>query len=154
MSLLERTTSLLLLGAIIGCRTTLEPDTAAPEERSAMSEVMAEDAVLGRERNHDPERMAIAEAVRRYVRGLGAIDYSGCPPDFVDAFAMHRLAWVDLVSALEPFGQMRGEMHDVLDEIDALQDARAAHVRELVAAVWSTWAEVEASLGRHGVETP
>ena len=119
----------------------------------AIRSVLARDELIGKERNLNPHRMSLAESVRQYVEGMEAIDTSDCPDDFTRAFRRHQAAWVDLEQPLEQYGDLRGEMHDLFDIIEGPDNPGAEDFKPLVANIWSTWEEVQASLDRHGIVT-
>lgn len=126
-----------------GCRTAAPAASADP----AVSAVLAADAAAGRARNHAPETGPVAEAVRDYVAAMDAIELAATPPAFRVAFERHRDAWAALAPYLDRFPEERGEMHDVFDRLaDPSRNPDAATFETLVAEVWATWDEVEASM--------
>lgn len=135
--------ALLLLPAI-GC------SPRESREADAVRSVLAQDDSLGTARNHAPETMPLTQSIRDYVAGLEAIDFSGCPEDFTTAFARHRAAWERSVDFFASFDELRGEMHDLFEQIrqgDADTRTRLESVEE---DIWGTWAEVEAAARRAG----
>ena len=136
--------------ALFSCRASAPVAESTPE--SSMLRVLAADEDAGAVRNEVPHAAPVAQAVRDYVKDLDALDYEGCPADFVAAFRTHRDAWVLMGEYLEPFGDLRGEMHDVFDRIGVDSNPTAGEFQRLLGDVWSTWGEVETSLARHGVE--
>jgi hypothetical protein len=73
------------------------------------------------------------------------LDLAACPGGFAAALRRHRDAWAEMVPYLEGFADERGEMHDVFDRLGADSNPTRARFDELLAVVWSTWAEVEAA---------
>lgn len=132
-------------------------EVRAAEEQAAKAQAcvrhaLAEDARLGKARNHAPETQPIDEAVERYVAGMGGIDLRGCPAAFVTAFTRHRRAWQDAQPLLARHATERGEMHEVFDRLRAGPDGPMLESAE--AAIWSTWAEVERATSAAGVASP
>ena len=145
--------AILLLGACSPDRGTEKqassdafPPEAAGIGAEAIEAVLARDAALGGARNHAPETGPIADAIRVYVEGLDAIDFSRCPPEFAAAFRRHREAWRASLPFFERFGDHRGEMHDVFEEIRATDDATRYELEGVEKRIWDTWAEVEAAM--------
>ncbi|MCP4202310.1 MAG: hypothetical protein GY769_10285 [bacterium] len=112
--------------------------------------MLAEDTELGGVRNHAPESMPLAEAVRAYVEGLDEIDFGECPPDFATAFKRHRDAWRDSIEYFEQYDEMRGELHGLFDAIRELGDDARIRMESIEKSIWGTWSEVEAAVARHG----
>ena len=102
-------------------------------------------------RNHASESAPLAEAVRAYARSLGAIDFSGCPAEFTEAFERHREAWLTSVELFEQYGELRGELHVLFDQIRESSPEARRRLENHEKAIWGTWAEVEAAAARHGV---
>lgn len=121
----------------------------AGDPAAAMARVLEEDAQLGATRNHASETGPIAEAIRRYVAGLDALDVSDCPEAFVHALGRHRSAWEQSVAFFEQFPELRGELHDVFEMIRTRDEASSAGLEAAEAGIWSTWAEVEAVVEKY-----
>jgi hypothetical protein len=138
------------------------PDIAEPvpgetERRGyadAIDRVLERDRVIGAERNRAPEQAPLADAVRRYVAGIDAIDFGGCPPEFTEAFRRHRDAWEASIVFFERFDGLRGEMHDVFDEIRRGDDDVRAELHRIEDRIWQTWDEVEAAARDYRVAAP
>lgn len=113
---------------------------------ACVARVLARDNELGKARNHAPETAPLAEAVARYVEGLDGLDFTGCPPAFAAAFSRHRDAWKESAPFFEDFAGLRGEMHDLFDEIRS-RDEPGKRLRALEDRIWGTWAEVEEAAG-------
>ncbi|HXV76571.1 MAG TPA: hypothetical protein VD788_09645 [Candidatus Polarisedimenticolaceae bacterium] len=135
--------------AAAGCAGSETPDgaPAAAAAADCVERVLRQDGELAAVRNHAPKQMPLADAVGNYVAGLAGLDFSGCPAGFTDAFARHRSAWFDAVEFLGSYDTMRGEMHDLFEQIRAESPDAAARLSAHEQAIWSTWAEVE-SAGR------
>jgi hypothetical protein len=147
-------TGLLLAASLAlwaGCRATSAARPADAAARTAMQRVLRADEEAAARRDEAPRGAPVAEAVRAYVAELDALDYGGCPSDFVAAFRSHRDAWAGMGEHLAPFTGPRGEMHAVFDRLGAEGQPGAAEFQRRLDAIWSTWGAVEASLERHGV---
>ena len=77
--------------------------------------------------------------------GLEALDFRGCPGEFVDAFTEHREAWLASVPFFEPHADLRGELHDVLETIRGYGTEERTLLEEHEETIWSTWHKVEAA---------
>lgn len=115
-------------------------------EREAVESVLAADNAAGERRNHASETSPAAVGVAAYVVELEALDLSRCPDGFARAMTRHREAWAAMVPYLADFAHERGELHDVFDRLESEANPTRTRFEELLAAVWSTWAEVEAAL--------
>jgi predicted enzyme related to lactoylglutathione lyase len=109
-----------------------------------MQAVLAQDKALGSIRDRASESGPLADAAQAYVVAIDALDFSECPPEFVEAFRTHREAWQDAVPMLERFPQLRGEMHDLFDQLKQDPDTRS-DMEALDKRIRDTWAEVEAT---------
>lgn len=124
---------------------------------SAMTRVLEADSHLGAIRNHNVETMPIAEAIRRYVEGLDALELDHCPDEFVRALQNHREAWNQSIAFFEQFSELRGELHEVFEMIRARDEASSDGLQKAEAEIWSTWTEVEEAVnqydpaGKHGI---
>ena len=119
-------------------------DQLTLSQKEAIKKVIAADEAIGKVRNHACEKISLAETIQHYTDGLAAIDYSYCPEDFKKAFAKHRKAWLLLIPFVEKYPDMRGEMHDLFDQLEKGKDGETFKL--MVNAVWDTWAEVEAAM--------
>ncbi len=143
-----------LVGILSGCLTVaacaMNVPSESPPAAAAIRAVLEEDSKLGGVRNHAPESMPLAEAVRAYVRSLDAIDFGNCPPEFTSAFKRHRDAWHESIRYLEEHDEIRGEMHDLFDRIRGVSADARTRIEAVEKSIWGTWAEVEAAAERHG----
>lgn len=109
-----------------------------------MQDALRADERLAATRDHDPESIPVADAVRRYVDGLDALDLDDCPASFTRALGAHRDAWAALAPTLDAYPDERGEMHDVFARLaDPQHNPDHARFDMLVARVWTTWGQVE-----------
>lgn len=132
---------------VAGCAT---PAPSKLSHAAAIRAVLEEDAELGAVRNHASESMPLASAVAAYVRSLDAIDFRKCPADFTAAFERHRDAWQESVRHFEEYEEMRGELHDVFEQIRGVSEDARKRIETIENALHGTWAEVEAAVDRHG----
>ncbi len=109
-----------------------------------MKKIIAMDDSLGTIRNHACETVSLAETIRNYAASLQKLDFSSCPPSFATAFEKHRQAWLAMIPLAEKYPKLRGEMHDLFDQLKAGEDA--AVFGPLLDAIWATWAEVELAM--------
>ena len=109
---------LILFGLLVLTCTTLWAQAKGKDAAFCMDEIMKGDAEFGKARNHDPESMPIHQAIATYVENIRSMDYSNCPTEFTKLFHAHIDAWQELVPHTEPFAELRGEMHDVFDQIE------------------------------------
>ena len=141
-------------GTLVACLVLAACASSIPSKSSraaaAIRAVLEEDTRLGGVRNHAPESMPLAEAVGAYVRSLDAIDFGECPADFTAAFERHRDAWQESIPYLEEYPELRGEIHDLFDEIRAVSADARMRIESIEKGIWDTWAEVEATVERHG----
>jgi hypothetical protein len=142
----------LMAALLAGCASSRP--SPSDNGTSAVARVLQQDDVLGTQRNHACETAPLAQAVRDYVRGLAALDFSGCPDDFVDAFTRHREAWEASIPFFEAYHDLRGEMHDLFEQIRDRDPSTKAELEELEAGIWGTWAEVEAAIERTSAAPP
>ena len=143
-----------VFGILGACLAVAACATSPPSERArgvaAIRAVLEEDRALGARRNRAPESGSLAAAVRAYVEGLDAIDFGDCPADFTEAFTLHRDAWHRSIGFFAEHGDLRGELHELFDEIrESSPDARE-RLEGHEGAIRDTWADVEAAVARNG----
>ncbi len=131
-------------------RGGVEVPEAAVDYVTAIHDLLSIDSELGLVRNRASETKPVADAVREYVEGIDATDFSACPADFAAAFQWHRDAWRESIPFLEQFPDLRGEMHDVFDEIRSRGGETSLELERLEAQIWDSWREVEAVAADYG----
>lgn len=134
--------------AVAACVASVPSESLRSVE--AIGRVLEEDSELGAQRNQAPHSGSLAAAVRAYVRGLDAIDFEGCPPDFTEAFERHRDAWHESIAFFDEHGDLRGELHELFDEIRRSSPEARNRLEAHEQAILDTWSEVEAAAVRHG----
>lgn len=79
---------------------------------------------------------------------LDSIDFSECPIEFAKAFERHRDAWEGSIPFFERFGHLRGELHELFEQIRNIDEATEAALKAHENQIWGTWAEVEAAAAK------
>lgn len=138
---MKRLSLSLWLASCLCAQAIAQPVTGPA--RACIDAVYARDNQIGALRNHAPESAPIAQAVRTYADGLAALDFSGCPAAFKEAFAAHERAWRAAIPYLERHAEERGEMHAVFARLRAGGDGE--QLKALEKAIWDSWAMVEAA---------
>lgn len=140
----------ILIGLFLACK---EPNAKQPTKnavvdltKACLDRVMAQDDSLGKARNHACETISLSETIKQYVSGLENIDYSNCPEAFVNAFKAHREAWTAMMEVTDKYPDLRGEMHDLFDELEKSEDADT--FKSLLKPIWDTWALVEKEINK------
>lgn len=151
-------TARIRVGILSACLALAACTGYAPSKSTraaaAIRAVLEEDSELGGVRNHTSELQPLAEAVRAYVKGLDAIDFGKCPSDFTNAFKLHRDAWHESIRYFEEHDEMRGELHDLFDEIRGIDADARMRIEGIEMDIWGTWAEVESAVDRHAGSEP
>ena len=111
---------------------------------SCIESVFNTDSILGINRNHDSETISLSEAITRYVDAFDSISFDDCPLVLKQSFSDHLEAWRNMLEVTDNYPNLRGEMHNLFDQLDAGQDS--LRFRTLLAQVWSTWSGVESHL--------
>lgn len=112
--------------------------------QDCIDSVIALDDSLGKVRNHACERISLAQTIKEYTAGMAQFDYQNCPKDFTEAFKKHREAWLAMIPLVEKYPDLRGEMHDLFDQIEIGEHSE--EFEPLLESIWSTWAEVEEAM--------
>lgn len=110
-------------------------------QKSCIDFIIEKDEYLGSKRNHDCETNSLSYAVNAYIDGLEELNYDNCPSGFKSSFSSHISAWKEIIPVLDQYDSLRGEMHDLFDEIKRGKDSSTLNQKE--ALIWSTWEEVE-----------
>lgn len=150
---IQRASSFAVLAFLVGsalpagCSATgpPAPDESAARYHAAMQAVLERDEALGEVRNHASETAPVADAIRGYTASLERLDFSGTPEAFERAFRAHREAWEGTLPFFERYSDLRGELHDVFDAIQA----RDSTMERVVRPIWSTWGDVEAAVRQY-----
>ena len=139
-------TLLLFLILVFSCQSKVQPESQVGEgivasASDCIDQILAADDELGSIRNHACEKIDLAETIQDYIKGLASLDYSNCPEKFTAAFDRHRKAWEAMLPLVGKYPDLRGEMHDLFDELEAGEDAET--FKPLLKGIWDTWKEVE-----------
>ena len=128
-------------------KSNIKPPTqeeAALLNKKCIEMVIANDEILGKERNHACEKISLSKTVKAYSKGLKKLDYGNCSEEFTQAFERHRQAWLGVLPITDKYPELRGEMHDLFAQIEKGKDGE--EFKNLVKAIWDTWGEVEAQI--------
>ena len=120
-----------------------QKDLVAPGQ-ACIERIIALDDSLGGVRNHACETISLTETIRQYTDAMGRFDYSDCPDAFTKAIQKHRKAWLALVHLVDQYPDLRGEMHDLFEQLENGRDS--ATFKPLLKTVWDTWGEVERAM--------
>jgi hypothetical protein len=124
------------------------------DEVTAIYDVLAIDSELGIIRNSATETKPLAIAIREYVAALDSLDFSACPEDFTEAFRYHRNAWEESIPFFEEFADLRGEMHELFDQIRSRDVETRDALERAEVPIWDSWREVEAVAADYGAIEP
>ncbi len=151
----------LLVLVVTGCGGKgSQGDSRAPgggmtvDEVTAIYDVLALDSELGIIRNSATKTKPLSTAIREYVAALDTVDFSACPEDFTEAFRFHRNAWEESIQFFEQFGDLRGEMHELFEEIRGRDVAMRDALERIEVPIWDSWREVEAVAADYGAIEP
>ena len=111
------------------------------EASACIDRVLAIDDSLGAIRNQASHNIPLGHVVRVYVRDLERVDFDACPEEFTLSYKEHVKAWKDMLPVLDKHDDLRGEMHDLFDQLEKGPGATKFRVR--LDAIWSTWDKVE-----------
>ena len=109
-----------------------------------IEDIIARDDVLGSIRNRSCEEISLSETILNYVKEIEKMDFSYCPKYFKVAFTRHIQAWKDMIPVTDHFPTLRGEMHDLFEQIDRSDHGQA--YKTVLSNIWSTWDEVEEAM--------
>jgi len=132
---------------------------SARSQTQAIERVLAADQASGQQ----------AKSVTELVRNMEAIDLSGCPTDFKEAYIAHIGAWSEMATVAQEaqqFGErygswsamaesfMRGMVFDfgMTGEANAARDRIQAQNRKASADIYSTWTTVKQIAVQHGAD--
>lgn len=110
-------------------------------EKECITSIIAADDSLGKIRNHACENATLSMSIRNYVSGLKKLNFKNCPPGFEKAFDKHKKAWIAMLKITNKYPDMRGEMHELFDQLDKGNDA--IEFKKYLKNIWDTWADIE-----------
>lgn len=130
---------------LISCQnqssTTVKTKPTSMTKIECNKQLLAMDDSLGSIRNHACEKISLSKTIKIYVTDLKAVPVENCSKALVSAFYTHLEAWENVIPITNKYDAMRGEMHDLFDEIRMKSDSTVFNTR--VKAIWDTWADVE-----------
>ena len=127
---------------ISGCKTSEEKKEAPISAEQCIKAVLEQDSILGNIRNHATETLSLSKTITNYTNGLNELDFNSCPPGFSEAFQAHIDAWIAMTTVTDNYSSLRGEMHDVFDQLELSKDSVAFKIK--LKAIWDTWKTIEA----------
>lgn len=110
-------------------------------EKECITSIIAADDSLGKIRNHACENGTLSMSIRNYVSVLKKLNFKNCPPGFEKAFDKHKKAWVTMLKITNKYPDMRGEMHELFDQLEKGNDA--IEFKKYLKQIWDTWTEIE-----------
>ncbi len=131
-----------------------EDDSELSSQEGAINRVLEIDAVISKQRNLLSTSVSLDAAVKAYLLGLDAIDFSKCTEKFQLAFRSHRQAWERAIPLLTKHNSLRGEMHTLFDQIKAGSEEDKAKLEGILADITQTWKEVELAAKTGSKNTP
>ncbi|WP_411766995.1 hypothetical protein [Winogradskyella sp. A3E31] len=103
--------------------------------------ILKQDDSLGSVRNYACESMSLSNTINQYVNAIEKLNFEKCPEEFHKAFKSHTAAWSNMGEFTEAYSDLRGEMHDLFDQIEKSKDS--TEFKLLLDAIWDTWKDVE-----------
>ncbi len=129
---------------IIACQNKSKSNNTKTTPSTCIQQVIAIDDSLGNIRNHACEKISLSQTIKNYSNALSKIDFSGCPTDFSESFHNHIRAWDDIIDVTNNHAHLRGEMHDLFDQIKESKDSTLFNSK--VKSIWDTWADIEKNM--------
>ena len=143
----NKATWLCLLFFCIGSVGIFAQDDGEKDlSKACIDYVMAADSILGGERNHACKVKPLSEVIGEYVAGLEKLNFGYCPTEFTAAFKSHMEAWTAMIEVTDQFPDLRGEMHDLFDEIEKSEHASVFKAK--LKDIWDTWNAVEKAMAK------
>jgi len=138
--------SFFLISFIAGCGASENQNSnnySLPEQ-NCIEYIIAMDDSLGTVRNHACEIVSLSKSIENYVKSMDKLDFQDCPQNFKEAFYRHKNAWTNMLILSDKYPDLRGEMHDIFDIIEAGEYAET--FKPLLKNIWDTWGEVEEAM--------
>lgn len=110
-------------------------------EKECITRIIAADDSLGAIRNHTCEIVSLSRSIKNYVRGLKKLNFKNCPSGFKESFRIHTKAWHDILKITNKYPSLRGEMHELFDQLEKGNDA--VEFKKYLKQIWDTWADIE-----------
>ncbi|UNZ00015.1 hypothetical protein MQE36_06610 [Zhouia spongiae] len=128
----------------VSCDSNKGKDTKVA--RNCIDRVLLADSQLGKKRNHECEQISLTQTIDNYVKGLREVDFGNCPLEFERAFEKHIAAWVEMTKVTDRYSGLRGEMHDLFDQIKQTKDS--VQFDKSLKEIWRSWEVIEKSKNR------
>ena len=128
--------------SILSCkkgRSSTHSDFVSKEE--CIKGILKQDDSLGKLRNVSCKQVSLSKSIADYTKEIGQFDYSNCPEALSKAFKTHKEAWNEMMVITNKYPDLRGEMHDLFDQIEIGSDSTQFKI--LLKNIWDTWADVE-----------
>ncbi len=110
-------------------------------EKECITRIIAADDSLGTIRNHACETGTLSSSIKNYVSGIEKLNFINCPAGFKKAFTTHKKAWIAMLTITDKYPDIRGEMHDLFDQLEKGKDTVA--FKKHMKKIWDTWAGIE-----------
>ncbi len=125
---------------------------SADSYKNCIETILKKDDSLGTLRNHGSETVSLSETIKNYSKALKRLDFSSCPEGFSKAFDEHISAWNQMLSVTDKYPDLRGELHDIFDQIKTTPDSMVFETR--LKAIWDTWESIDSIKKKHSPLTP
>ncbi len=132
---------------VTGCKNVASNEKQGNTDakiNDCIERVIALDSSFGKDRNHDCEKISLSATITKYTNRLSELSYDGCAEEFKVAFQGHIKAWQNTMKVTDNYPDLRGEMHDLFDQINTTKDSTV--FKPLVKDIWDTWADIEAAM--------
>ena len=127
-------------------------DDTANDSGAEIRKVLKLDELISIQRNEATRHVALSNAIRIYLNGLETIDFANCPKEFSVAFEKHRKSWENSLVFFDSHSDLRGEMHELLDEIKSTDDAVAEQLGAVYGEIMDSWNGAESVCRKHGAQ--
>jgi len=111
--------------------------TTVTTSKTCVEIIIEQDAALGKTRNHNCEKISLSQTIEKYTSALKALNYEGCNNEVEAAFNDHIAAWDAMTKVTDKHDSLRGEMHDLFDQIELSEDK--VEFKTLLLKIWNTW---------------
>lgn len=130
---------------LLSCNESASIDKNKAKEKDCVQHIISLDDSLGKVRNRNSKKISLSETILEYAYGINEEDFKNCSPQFTAAFNHHKESWLHMKSITDKYPELRGEMHELFDQIKEGKDSSAFKIR--LEAIWNTWADVEKQAG-------
>ncbi|WP_300569340.1 hypothetical protein [Flavobacterium sp.] len=110
-------------------------------QQDCIVKVIAKDDSIGKVRNRQSKSISLSQSITNYTEGMKKISTEGCPKDFARDFNSHIKAWNDLLIVTDKYPELRGDMHDLLLQLEKSKDS--TELKKLKGGIWQTWELLE-----------